>query len=81
MNERVSDERASHSFPIWAEEESCRCGNPAAHKVEEVSGPAGFHPLTAYLCCEHFGGVVGSAHGRYPYEFDQPLSTSGDVKQ
>jgi hypothetical protein len=72
MSERISDERAVHTFPIWAREEKChKCGDPAAHKVEEVSGPVGFHPLTAYLCCGCFGDVVGSMHGRYPYEFDQ----------
>ena len=74
MNDkRVRDARAEHTFPIWAQEEKCRrCDYAAAHKIEEVSGPAGFHPLTAYLCCQHFGEIVGSMHGRYPYEFDQP---------
>lgn len=56
-----------HSYPIWAQEEDCRCGRPAAHKVEETSGPTNRHPLTAYVCCEHFRMLVGDC-SRYPYD-------------
>lgn len=70
--ERVRDARAAHTIPVWAVEEKCRrCALPAAHKVEEVSGPTGFHPLTSYLCCGCFCQVMGTMHDRYPYEFDQ----------
>lgn len=65
-HDRVTDDRATHSFPVWAEEEFCRCGAPAAHKVAEESGPDNFHPLTAYLCCEHFA-PIGRCEG-YPYD-------------
>lgn len=72
----MSDDRAAHSFPDWAEEETCkvilgpgmgRCGTPAAHKVEETSGPSSFHPMTAYICCHHFTQVVGQC-ATYPYD-------------
>ena len=52
------------------------CGKPAYHKVEEVFGiealehptdeqmfkqaMSSYHPYTAYLCCEHFGMVMGA---------------------
>lgn len=64
--EQVSDDRAVHAFPIYAQEERCRCGFPAAHKVEETTGPRNFHPLTAYLCCACFQ-TIGNC-GSYPYE-------------
>lgn len=64
---RTQDDRATHSFPEYAEEENCRCGQPAAHKVEETSSPGHIHPLTAYLCCEHFRQLVGDC-SRYPYD-------------
>jgi len=41
------------------------CGTPASHKVEEViecfdkAGQIVRHPLVAYLCCKHFGEVMG----------------------
>lgn len=68
---RMSDGRAVHTFPLTAQEEKCRCGRWAAHKIEETSGPGGFHPLTAYLCCEHFRSAVGGAHDSYPYDYDE----------
>ena len=48
-----------------------RCGAPtqATHKVEEVvfddAPPAEQqrHPLTAYLCCDHFRALMGPAAG------------------
>jgi hypothetical protein len=71
------DERAVHTIPVWAVEEKCRkCGEPAAHKVEEVSGPSNFHPLTAYLCCGCFEGIAGSLHSRYPYELNEALPST-----
>lgn len=55
----------AYTDPIpWARGEHCRfgtveeCAAPASHKVEEVSDDPR-HPLTAYLCCEHFGAVMG----------------------
>ncbi len=68
---RITGNRAMHSYPIWAQEESCRCGRPAAHKVEETSDAGIFHPLTAYLCCEHFRSLVGDC-SRYPYDEPKP---------
>jgi hypothetical protein len=51
---------------ICCEGEICRiCGKPAAAKVEEViqiDDPHVYrHPLTAYLCDEHFARVMGLA--------------------
>ena len=69
MDDRMTDTRAPHSFPISAAEERChKCLGPAAHKIEETSGPETFHPLTSYLCCGCFVEVMGPAHGSYPYE-------------
>lgn len=67
----------SHKIPKACGGEVCRvCKAPAAHKVEEtplidpVEYPPGtpiypwavpFHPLTAYLCCEHFTMIMGPA--------------------
>lgn len=66
---RMKDARAMHTIPVWARAELCRkCTAPAAHKVEETSGPGAFHPLTSYLCCNCFVEVMGPAHGSYPYE-------------
>lgn len=64
---QVTDDRAIHAFPIYAQEELCSCGFKAAHKIEETAGPSNFHPLTAYLCCACFGRTVGVC-GRYPYD-------------
>lgn len=42
-----------------AEGERCRiCWEPATHKVEEVCEQAR-HGFTAYVCCEHFGMIMG----------------------
>ncbi len=56
--------KIKHEVSPWCEGELCRiCGEPAAHKVEEVvdheEPPR--HPYVAYLCCFHFVGVVGDA--------------------
>jgi len=70
---RVTDSRASHSIPVWAVEEDCRrCHQKASHKIEEVSGPATFHPLTAYLCCGCFCETVGYSCSEYPYDTPDP---------
>lgn len=74
--DRVSDERAEHTFPVTALEERCRCGRWAAHKIEETTGPEMFHRLTAYMCCEHFRQAVGKAHDTYPYEYDKTLGSA-----
>lgn len=45
------------------EGERCRCGEPAAHKIEEVifddDPMQGRHPLTAYICHAHFVEIMG----------------------
>lgn len=67
-------------FPsACCEGESCWCGEPASHKVEETvfdddwsraddgpnssmpRGMRGRHPLTAYVCHDHFVQMMGSA--------------------
>lgn len=70
-NERIYEpDRADHSIPIWASGTWCaKCGDAAAHKVEETSAPWTFHPLTAYLCCNCFSDIMGFAsHEKYPYD-------------
>ena len=53
----VSDERTHHQIRPWCVEESCiYCGAGASHKIEETTGPVNIHPMTAYVCCEHFFG-------------------------
>lgn len=61
----VEDERAQHPFPIWAREEQCQCGKPAAHKIEEVPFGA-YPPLSSYLCCRCFRRMVGNCR-KFPY--------------
>lgn len=46
--------------------EKCRmCGAPATHKVGEEIPHDDHNPrrhnLTAYVCCEHFRSIMGSA--------------------
>lgn len=65
---RVRDARSNHDFPIYAQEEHCRCGNQAAHKIEETSGPWGIHPFTAYVCCKCFTEFIGWCGGA-SYDF------------
>ena len=57
-----------HVVPINAQEESCgmcyREGRlaVATHKVGEqivADTPNGRHRLTQYVCCKHFGQIVG----------------------
>lgn len=47
------------------EGERCHCGLPAEHKVEEVIFPDDpiriRHPLTTYLCHDHFRRIMGPA--------------------
>ena len=69
---RLTDKRSTHSFAAHLDEDKCRCGKPAAHKVEDTSGPGNFHPMTNYLCCEHFTQWVGECGGNYPWDYDQP---------
>lgn len=47
-----------HYTPNSAEGERCKCGQPATHKVEEVTD-APRHPFTRYLCCKHFSELMG----------------------
>lgn len=51
---------AGHAPLPSAAEERCRmCGGQAVHKVEQVMDGIPRYPFTAYLCCEHFGAVMG----------------------
>jgi hypothetical protein len=61
--------RDHHGHPS-AFEEQCRfteCNNRAVHKVLEevyVDGPMFLnrrHPYTTYVCCLHFGQIMGHA--------------------
>ncbi|MCP3471351.1 hypothetical protein NLM33_13520 [Bradyrhizobium sp. CCGUVB1N3] len=53
----------SAAHPGSREGERCFCGEPAAHKVEEVvfaDDPQPVrHPLTSYVCREHFREIMG----------------------
>jgi hypothetical protein len=55
---------ANHFVSVTCHGERCLvCGQAASHKIgEEIPpddpGPSR-HNLTAYLCCEHFGLVMG----------------------
>jgi hypothetical protein len=40
------------------------CGRPARHKVEEVTDDER-HPFTAYVCCFHFGKIMGKVAERW----------------
>ena len=50
------------------EGERCYCGSPAEHKVEEtifMDDPHPHrHPLTRYICHEHFAQIMGPAAER-----------------
>ena len=49
-----------HIVPEYTEGMACHlCGFPASHKVEEVIEEENIHPYTAYVCCHHFGGIMG----------------------
>jgi hypothetical protein len=59
-------EKGWHFVPDSAEGEWCSvCKAPAKHKVEEdipyfdKPGQIVRHPLTTYLCCEHFSQLMG----------------------
>lgn len=59
-SEWVVVDYANHQIRPWAVEEHCfYCNGNATHKIEETTGSARFHPLTAYVCCEHFFGNCG----------------------
>jgi hypothetical protein len=61
----IEADYASHPIRPWVVEEHCfYCGKQATHKIEETTGPVNFHPLTAYVCCEHFFGGCDW----YPYQ-------------
>lgn len=57
-----------HADPCATEEPCAMCDRQAAHKVaEDDSRNRGLfrrHPLTNYLCCEHFTLVMGSLAAR-----------------
>lgn len=54
MTEYVDSPYHPHQIVPWAVEETCYfCAYPASHKVAE-DGVTGFHPYTAYVCCNHF---------------------------
>lgn len=53
----VNSEYHGHDIVPWAvEEKCCFCDYPASHKVEESIIDLNTHPLTAYVCCDHFWG-------------------------
>lgn len=57
VDRSVPSENHSHDIVPWAVEERCYfCKYPASHKVEETNTNPAIHPLTAYVCCEHFWG-------------------------
>lgn len=61
---------------LYCEGEKCFCGQQADHKIEEVifdddwsmQNPIammrGRHPLTSYICHEHFRMIMGPAADR-----------------
>lgn len=52
---RVESDHHSHPIVPWAREEFCVfCRYPASHKVADADGNPQLHPLTAYVCCDHF---------------------------
>jgi hypothetical protein len=63
-NQWVVVDYADHAIRPWCIEELCVCGNKATHKIEETTGPANAHPLTAYVCCDCFFGGCNW----YPYK-------------
>ena len=81
MSERVKVDYCAHTIPEWAVEEGCRtCHQKATHKIEETSGPDTFHPLTAYLCCGCFMGIVSFDCATYPYDIVDAGWTVGPVE-
>jgi hypothetical protein len=55
---RLRDAFAHRPYP-YAQSEKCRvCLVPATHKVGEYTSQDR-HEFTAYLCCEHFGAIMG----------------------
>lgn len=55
IDRRVASEYHDHDIVPWAVEERCvQCGYPASHKVAEDGANPHIHPLTAYVCCNHF---------------------------
>jgi hypothetical protein len=55
---RLQDAFAHRPYP-YAESEKCRvCRMQATHKVGEYT-TQDRHEFTAYLCCEHFGAIMG----------------------
>ena len=58
-----------HKIVLWAVDEACYfCGYPASHKVTEDYVPSKFitHPMTAYVCCNHFWGGCRNGKGPCP---------------
>jgi hypothetical protein len=55
---RLRDAFAHRPYP-YADSEKCRvCMLQATHKVGEYT-TQDRHEFTAYLCCEHFGAIMG----------------------
>ena len=55
-----------HFVPRTCVGETCRCGEPATHKVaEEIDWYDQMrnqrHPFTAYVCCRCFRQIMGDA--------------------
>lgn len=58
VDRKVDSEHHSHPIVPWAVEEKCvQCGYPASHKVTEDGGNPRLHPMTAYVCCNHFWSI------------------------
>jgi hypothetical protein len=52
-------ESGRHGSP-YSEGEKCQvCKSPARHKVGEEDTQPDLHNWTTYLCCHHFGIIMG----------------------
>lgn len=61
VDRSVPSEHHSHDIVPWAVEERCYfCKYPASHKVAEDGANPNIHPLTAYVCCDHFWGYCNN---------------------
>lgn len=60
MTERSTGALFPHVINPYVEGEICAsCPLPATHKVGEEDGPEWRHNFTQYLCCFHFGTLMG----------------------
>jgi hypothetical protein len=55
-----------HVTSPYVEGERCtQCRMPATHKVGEEDGRSDMHNWTAYVCCFHFGRLMGAVARRW----------------